>query len=410
MSAQSPAASLATWERYRRALAGQPLPAAVVDLDALERNIDRLVGQARAGGKTLRVASKSVRCPELLRRIQRRGGDTVAGLMTYSAAETAWLFEQGFDDLLLAYPTVLASDLALLCGAVNAGARLALVADSEAHLDALQAAAAQHDARLCVVLELDLAYRPLGAGLHIGVRRSPLRDASQVVALARQCDQRAGLAFGGVMAYEAHIAGLTDRSPFSAWMNGPKRMIKRLSRGHVERARAEVRRALAEAGLEPALFNGGGSGSLGWCAAEPALTEVTAGSGFIGSHLFDYYHDLQVDPALYFALQVVRLPAEGMVTCHGGGYIASGEAGPDRAPLPALPPGLRLLQLEGAGEVQTPLTVPPGIELAPGDPVLLRHAKAGELAEHFNEYLLVRGDAVEASGHTYRGLGRCFLG
>jgi D-serine deaminase-like pyridoxal phosphate-dependent protein len=62
--------------------------------------------------------------------------------------------------------------------------------------------------------------------------------------------------------------------------------------------------------------------------------------------------------------------------------------------------------------VQTPLAVPRGVEaeLELGDPVFFRHAKAGELAEHFAEYLLVRGSRIEARAPTYRGLGRCFLG
>jgi D-serine deaminase-like pyridoxal phosphate-dependent protein len=60
--------------------------------------------------------------------------------------------------------------------------------------------------------------------------------------------------------------------------------------------------------------------------------------------------------------------------------------------------------------VQTPLTVPENVALRPGDPVFFRHAKAGELAEHFNEYLLVRGEVIEARAPTYRGIGKCFLG
>jgi D-serine deaminase-like pyridoxal phosphate-dependent protein len=42
--------------------------------------------------------------------------------------------------------------------------------------------------------------------------------------------------------------------------------------------------------------------------------------------------------------------------------------------------------------------------------VFFRHAKAGELAEHFAEYMLVRGERVEARAPTYRGLQKCFLG
>jgi D-serine deaminase-like pyridoxal phosphate-dependent protein len=99
-----------------------------------------------------------------------------------------------------------------------------------------------------------------------------------------------------------------------------------------------------------------------------------------------------------------------MVTCHGGGFIASGPGGADRLPLPVFPAGARLVAREGAGEVQTPLALPDGADVALGDPVFFRPAKSGELAEHFDEYLLVRGDRIEARARTYRGLGRRFLG
>jgi len=105
----------------------------------------------------------------------------------------------------------------------------------------------------------------------------------------------------------------------------------------------------------------------------------------------------------------VRRPATGMVTCHGGGYIASGEPGPDRLPRPTHPAGAELLAAEGAGEVQTPVRLPSGVEVPLGAPVLFRPAKSGELAERFNEYHLVAPDGGVERVPTYRGLGRCFL-
>jgi D-serine deaminase-like pyridoxal phosphate-dependent protein len=186
--------------------------------------------------------------------------------------------------------------------------------------------------------------------------------------------------------------------------------MKAASGRDVRRARAAVDQALRDAGLAPTLFNGGGTGSVAACAREGCLTEVTAGSGFLDSHLFDRYRGLHLEPAAFFALAVVRRPSPGIVTCHGGGYVASGSAGASRLPIPSLPPGLRLLSLEGAGEVQTPLELGRDVTLALGDPVFFRHAKAGELAEHFEEYLLDSGDRVEGRARTYRGLGQCFLG
>ena len=192
-------------------------------------------------------------------------------------------------------------------------------------------------------------------------------------------------------------------------MNPIKRAIKRASRGPVERTRRACVDALHARGLTPTIVNGAGTGSLAWAESETALTEVTAGSGFLASHLFSAYRDLALVPAAFFALEVTRAPAPGIYTLHGGGYVASGETGPDRLPVPYLPAGLRLLPMEGAGEVQTPVAAKPGA-LTLGAPVFFRHAKAGELAEHFNEYLLVRGDRVVERAPTYRGLGHAFLG
>jgi D-serine deaminase-like pyridoxal phosphate-dependent protein len=79
--------------------------------------------------------------------------------------------------------------------------------------------------------------------------------------------------------------------------------------------------------------------------------------------------------------------------------------GPSRRPQPYLPAGLGLVSLEGAGEVQTPVTGRAARTLAIGDRVWLRHAKAGELAERFDRYHVVLGDRLEQTVATYRGDG-----
>jgi D-serine deaminase-like pyridoxal phosphate-dependent protein len=398
--------ALDQWQRYRALLATEPLPSALIDLDALEANTRALTRPLQGTGKTLRLATKSVRCPDVVARVRLTAGSVVKGLMTYTASETSFWAGRGERDLLLAYPVARADDARLLAQANADGATAAVVADCPEHLDVLATAARDVGARIPVALDLDVAWHPLGPLLHVGVRRSPLRGVDEVVALARRIAGTDGLTFHGVMAYEAQIAGMSDASP-------AVRAMKSVSRRDVVRTRAAIASALGDAGLKPALFNGGGTGSVASCAREAALTEVTAGSGFLDSHLFDRYQGLSLRPAAFFALPVVRRPRAGMVVCHGGGYVASGAAATDRLPTPALPPGLRLLAYEGAGEVQTPVDTsraPRGAELALGDPVLFRHAKAGELAEHFLEYLMVRGERIEARAPTYRGLSKCFLG
>jgi D-serine deaminase-like pyridoxal phosphate-dependent protein len=401
-----------TYERYALALEGEPRPCALVDLDAFERNAELLLQIATHAGKSLRVATKSVRCPELLRRIEAKasaGDRGPVSFMTYTARETAFLRTEGFDDFLLAYPVVSRVDADILAALVRDGTTLSVVVDDRAHLEVLDAAARSAQMRLKVVVEVDMAFRPVGS-VHLGVRRSPLRDLHQVLAFVDTIDRFESLSFVGVMGYEAQIAGLGDDFPTERAKSAFVRTLRALSRRDVEESRANLVFALTARGKRPALVNGGGTGNLTWCSHEPALTEVTAGSGFLCSHLFDRYRDVRPEPAAYFCLDVVRRPGPGLVTCAGGGYVASGAIGEDRLPIPALPKGCSLLGLEGAGEVQTPLRVPAFSEIRVGEPVFFRHAKAGELAEHFPEYLLVRGDAVEGRAKTYRGLGHSFLG
>jgi D-serine deaminase-like pyridoxal phosphate-dependent protein len=138
------------------------------------------------------------------------------------------------------------------------------------------------------------------------------------------------------------------------------------------------------------------------------VTEVTAGSGLLVSGLFDHYRSFTPLPAAYFGLRVVRRPSQDVVTVAGGGLIASGRTGKDRAPVPWAPPGLRLTGLEGAGEVQTPLTGPGAAALVIGEMVWFRHAKAGEVAEHVDSAHLLTGSEIVDAVPTYRGTGNAW--
>lgn len=397
------------WRAFANLLSSERLPAAIVDLDAMDRNVDRVLDALAGTDKTCRVASKSVRHVGLLRRILERGGARFRGLMCFTLEEACFLHDRGFDDLLVAYPSLQVSALADVARRVAEGATIRPMVDAREHLEACARAARAAGTTLEVVLELDVAYQP-ARRVHLGALRSPLRTARQLVALAREAASMEGVEVAGLMGYEAHVAGLPDDSPFSRALNPARRALKRLAVPQVARARAEAVSALRQAGVDLRLVNGGGSGSLDTTTAEACVTEVTAGSGFLCSHLFDYFRAAHFEPAAFFALEVSRAPTDDVITCLGGGYVASGEPGWDRLPVPWMPPGLSYISMEGAGEVQTPLRLSGhGPRPRVGEPVIFRHAKAGELAERFTEYLLVRSGEVVAREPTYRGEGGCFL-
>jgi D-serine deaminase-like pyridoxal phosphate-dependent protein len=184
--------------------------------------------------------------------------------------------------------------------------------------------------------------------------------------------------------------------------------MQRRSAAELAQRRGAVVAALGEfADLE--IVNGGGTGSLELTAAEEAVTEVTAGSGFYAPTLFDRYSRFDLAPAAGFALPIVRKPSPRIATALGGGYLASGSGDPACLPGPWLPPGLSLDPEEGAGEVQTPLLGEAAADLRIGDRAYLRHAKAGELCERFDSLHLVEGHEVVDVVPTYRGEGRSFL-
>jgi D-serine deaminase-like pyridoxal phosphate-dependent protein len=418
MAVQATAAWEHTYEELERIFEGVDAPFAFVDLDAMWSNAAEML--ARAQGTPIRVASKSVRCRELLETILARDPG-FRGLMTFTLTESLWLHEHGFDDLLLAYPTADRGALAELGRLEGEGAPILMV-DSVEHLDLIEAAAGAPARPIRVCLELDLSWWPLGGRVKIGVKRSPIRTPEQAQELAREIARRPALELAALMGYEAHIAGLGDR-PLGKEPRRPGhrprlapgraqepviRFVKRRSAAEIAERRAAVVAAVREV-APVAIVNGGGTGSIHSTREEDAVTEITAGSGFYAPTLFDRYSSFSLTPAAMFAMPVVRRPSGGVATLLGGGYPASGAAGRDRLPSPHLPRGLRVDPLEGAGEVQTPVTGSAAASLRVGANVYLRHAKAGELCERFNNLYLVRGGAIADEVPTYRGEGRCEL-
>jgi D-serine deaminase-like pyridoxal phosphate-dependent protein len=395
------------WTRLSGAVAAHPdplpTPLVVVDLDAFDANADDLV--RRAHGTPIRVASKSLRVPALIERALAREG--FRGVLAFTLAEALWLEAEGVcDDLLVAYPTVDRGALQRLVSSPSAAARVTLMVDDVAHLDVVDSVRSSHAVQVQVAVDVDAGLR-MGRQ-HVGPKRSPLYDAQDVLALARAVRDRPGFRLVGAMTYEGQVAGVQDQVPTQRAKSAVVRRIKALSLTQLEVRRREVADALAAEGIALELWNAGGSGDVEDAAADPVVTEVSAGSGLLAPTLFDHYASFDPRPAAFFALPVTRRPSPDVATVHGGGLVASGASGKDRLPTPWAPAGLQLTGLEGAGEVQTPLTGHPAGGLAIGDLVWFRHAKSGELFEHTTAVHLLSGDSFTGAVETYRGHGLAF--
>ena len=388
------------WPQLDAATAQLDPPFATISVEALAWNAHTMLD--RAAGSPIRVASKSVRVRAVLDAVLALPG--YRGILAYTLAEALWLAET-HDDVVVGYPSVDRASIARLAADEKLAQRVTIMVDDVAQLDLVDAVVApsgRTPIRVC--LELDASYQSRLLGF-VGVRRSPVREPAAARALAEAVVARPGFRLVGMMAYEAQIAGVTNRG------TGRGTIIRSMQ--HASAKELAERRGAAVAAVrevaELEFVNGGGTGSIESTHADASVTEIAAGSGLFGPHLFDGYVHFSPAPAAAFALGVVRRPTPEVATLLGGGWIASGPAGADRLPQLTWPQGLRMLPREAAGEVQTPVTDPAARDLTLGDRVWMRHTKAGELSEHVNEFAVVQGGSVVDMVPSYRGEGKAFL-
>ncbi len=394
-----------TYEYYREIFKDIQMPFAFVDLDLFDQNIKDVLKRAR--GKNIRIASKSVRCVSLLKRIFEKDSQ-FQGIMSYDALEAVFLSQKGFDDLLVAYPMWDEKRVEAVCQEVQKGKKIVLMVDSLEHIEHLNHIGQKNDTVIPLCLDIDMSSNYFG--IHFGVWRSSVRTVKEALTLCKKIKDSKFVTLYGVMGYEAQIAGLPDFSPANNFLlNAVIRFLKKRSKKEVRKRRTQIVSAILKEGFELSFVNGGGTGSVEITSEEDLVTEVTVGSGFYSPKLFDYYKNFRHLPAAGYAIEITRIPKKGIYTCHGGGYVASGSAGIDKLPFPYLPTGAKLDPNEGAGEVQTPIRYNGPLKLTYGDPIFMRHAKAGELCERFKELYLISNGKIIDKVPTYRGEGQCFI-
>ncbi|MGH9450535.1 MAG: alanine racemase [Terriglobia bacterium] len=167
-------------------------PALTVDLDALERNLDRMASFCREHGLKLRPHTKTHKTPEIARMQLDRGA---VGLTVAKVGEAEVMAAAAPDEILVAFPIYGAEKLKRLA-ALAKGRRVLLSLDSEATAREVSAAAAAQGVEIGILVEFD-------AGLH----RCGLQTGSSCVQLAHAVGFMPALKFRGLMTYPGNIWG-----------------------------------------------------------------------------------------------------------------------------------------------------------------------------------------------------------
>ncbi|WP_156576662.1 amino acid deaminase/aldolase [Bacillus luti] len=381
-----------------------PLPCAFLDEVALEENIQSIT--ELSGNKNIRIASKSLRSVPIMKKILA-ANNRFQGIMCFSPREALFLIEQGFNDVLLGYPAYDERALHEISLLTKQGLVITCMVDCEEHIVYLEKIAKKSQGCFRVCLDIDMSSRFFQ--FHFGVKRSPVKDVQGALKIVKKVKDSLYLILDGVMGYEAQIAGVGDHIP-NQWMKSKAiSYLKKKSVLEVKERRGHIVKEIQNLGIDLRFVNGGGTGSIKTTEKDKSVTEITVGSAFYSPKLFDYYKEVKFQPAVGFALPVVRKPDLSIYTCLGGGYIASGAVGKDKEPEVWRPNGAKLLPLEGAGEVQTPIFYNGEERVDIGDSILFRHSKAGELCERFPFLYRVKKGEIVGEYSTYRGDGQCFL-
>src|SRR5215212_9455983 len=180
-------------------------PAAIVDLDRLERNLDRAAEYATRHRLALRPHVKTHKTAWIAGEQVRRGS---AGV-TCATPREAEVMSTVADDILLAYPPV-GKARAERVAALPRDARIVVALDSREAIDQMERAAADAGRRVGVYIEIDM-----------GMHRVGVADATAALGLAKRVQQSTSLGYDGIAFYPGHIReSVDDQDNSLARLNG----------------------------------------------------------------------------------------------------------------------------------------------------------------------------------------------
>ena len=248
-------------------------PALVLDIDAAQRNIDRMAAELRQLGKaTIRPHYKTHKSPDLARRQLQAGA---AGLSMATGWEAAVLAAAGMDDLFVVNTVAHPAKLRTLAGLAR-DHRILVAVDEAANAAAHSAAAVAAGATLGIMVEVDT-----------GMDRCGVDSAREGLALARQVMDLPGLRFEGITGYEGHCS----LTPDSDLRHERQRAAMTFFTGVADLLEAD--------GIPCKIRSAGGIATWKWTAAYPGLTEIQAGTyvvmdNFHGRMVPGFEHSLTI--------------------------------------------------------------------------------------------------------------------
>lgn len=286
-------------------------PAVIVDLDALDRNVEDFVSFAREYDVILRSHVKTHKTPDLAHLQHRRSGG--GGVVCQTLSEAEVMAQNGINDIYLSYMVVETSKLDRLVWLSKKLDAFATTVDGRGNIDPLQAAAGRHDTTVDVILEIDLGYGRVGVA-----------PGEETVELARYISDASNLEFQGVMCFEAHVKSAAES----------REDLERLCSEAMDEVEATVEEIEA-AGVAVPEVKVGGTATSKFSGKHPVVTEINPGmypfndTGELDIRAFELDKS---DCALTVLSTVISKPTTDRVVVDAGSKSISMDV--DRMPIP----------------------------------------------------------------------------
>jgi D-serine deaminase-like pyridoxal phosphate-dependent protein len=234
-------------------------PALLIDLEALQQNIDLMAGRLRSRNVAWRPHAKAFKCPAIAHFLRRAGA---IGVTVAKVSEAEVMAAGGINDILIAHLVVGRNKVARLA-ALQRQADVKVTVDHRDHVGPLGQAASEAGTTIGVLVDVDL-----------GMKRTGVATVEAAAQLARLVSITPGLRFDGLMGYEGHTLMIADPTE--------KRAAVTAAIGKLMKARDTVEAQ----GCRCRIVSAGGSGSYQLTADIPGITEVQAGGGIFACRYY----------------------------------------------------------------------------------------------------------------------------
>jgi D-serine deaminase-like pyridoxal phosphate-dependent protein len=333
-------------------------PALVLDIDAAQRNIDRMAGELRSlGAAAIRPHYKTHKSPDLARRQLQAGA---GGLSMATVWEAAVLAAAGMDDLFVVNTVSHPGKIRVLAELAR-DHRILVAVDEVPNATALSAAAVAAGSTLGIMVEVDT-----------GMDRCGIDAGADVLAAVRKILDLPALRFIGITGYEGHCSLTFD----AALRHERQREAMKFFTGVAELLEAD--------GIPCPIRSAGGIATWKWTAGFPGITEIQAGTYVV----MDNFHGKMVpgfEHSLTIQASVISRQSDKVIVDAGNKSVA------DPADVTIVGHDHEVFRFD---EEHGIFAAPQGSPLKVGDSVALVPGYSPSTVNWYDAYHVVQQDAV----------------